>query len=447
MSMMGDAISHAVLPGLAGAFLLTVWIQGAVAPAIVEDSLAPEAAVALPGWLDALVRMDARAGPIMFIGAAFVGVLTAAFTQLVHRYGRVEENASMGVVFTTLFAIGLIMMVRAADKVDLDPGCVLYGAIELAPLDEVAVFGLAVPRAAATLAIVTIVDVLFVILFYKELKITSFDPTLATTLGIKANLMHYLLMTLVAVTTVAAFEAVGSILVVAMLIVPAAAAHLLTERLPSMLIVSVVIAAAGAAGGHVAAITVPTWFGFPDTSTAGSMAVVTGLLFTAALLFAPRHGTLSKLGHRVALSVRIVREDILGLLYRLDEHAIREPATQFAERIREALPVSRLTTRVALGGLVRRGLVRHDDDCFRMTPAGRELASGLVRSHRLWESYLVKHLALPADHVHPTAMRLEHVTGETMRESLAAQSDNPETDPHGQSIPPPRERPEEGEGD
>jgi manganese/zinc/iron transport system permease protein len=450
MSMMGDAISHAVLPGLAGAFLLTVWVQGALAPAIVEDGIGPEAARALPGWLDVLVQMDARSGPIMFIGAAFVGVLTAAFTQLVHRFGRVEENASMGVVFTTLFAVGLIMMVQAADKVDLDPGCVLYGAIELVPLDEVAVFGLAVPRAAATLAIVMVVDVLFVIAFYKELKITSFDPTLATTLGIKANLMHYLLMTLVAITTVAAFEAVGSILVVAMLIVPAAAAHLLTERLPSMLITSVIIAAAGAAGGHLAAITVPTWFGYPDTSTAGSMAVVTGLLFTVALLFAPRHGTVSRLIRRIELGRRIVREDILGLLYRLDEHAIREPASECAERIHGALPVSRITSRIALASLVRRGLVIRGDDRLEMTPAGREVASGLVRSHRLWESYLVKHLALPADHVHATAMRLEHVTGEAMREHLAAHADHPETDPHGQSIPPPpspHERPEDGEAD
>ena len=116
MSMMGDAISHAVLPGLAIAFLVT----------------------------------NSRESLPMFIGAAIVGVLTALFTQWINRFGRVEESASMGVVFTSLFAIGLILIVRAADHVDLDPGCVLYGAIEMVPLDIRNVFGFEIPRAVVT---------------------------------------------------------------------------------------------------------------------------------------------------------------------------------------------------------------------------------------------------------------------------------------------------------
>src|SRR5688500_18404044 len=242
MSMMGDAISHAVLPGLAIAFLIT----------------------------------GSRASLPMFIGAAIVGVLTALFTQWVNRFGKVEESASMGVVFTTLFAIGLILLVRAADKVDLDPGCVLYGAIELVPLDLRELFGMEIPRAVVMLGIVFIVDILFVLIFYKELKISSFDPELATTLGLNSTVMHYLLMTLVAVTTVASFESVGSILVVAMLIVPAATAHLLTDRLPTMILVSAIIGLLSAALGQFAALTVPTWFGYSDTNTAGMMAVVAG---------------------------------------------------------------------------------------------------------------------------------------------------------------------------
>src|SRR5687768_3645053 len=270
MSMMGDAISHAVLPGLAIAFLVT----------------------------------HSRESLPMFIGAAIVGVLTALFTQWINRFGRVEESASMGVVFTSLFAIGLILIVRAADHVDLDPGCVLYGAIEMVPLDVRNVFGFQVPRAVVTLAIVFAANLLFVLLFYKELKISSFDPELATTLGMNATVMHYLLMTFTAITTVAAFESVGSILVVAMLIVPAAAAHLLTDRLASMIVVSLVLAVLSALGGHVAALTVPTWFGFSDTSTAGMMAVVAGVLFTVAMLAAPRHGVISKLVHRAMLTLR-----------------------------------------------------------------------------------------------------------------------------------------------
>lgn len=265
MSMMGDAISHAVLPGLALAFLVT----------------------------------GTRASLTMFIGAAIVGVLTAVFTQWISRFGKVDEGASMGIVFTSLFALGLLLIVQAADHVDLDPGCVLYGAIELTPLDVVwrpEVFGavLEVPRAALVLTGVMLLNLVFIIAFYKELKISSFDAELATTMGINANMMHYLLMTLVAVTTVAAFEAVGSIIVIAMLIVPAAAAHLLTDRLSIMVTISAIIAVASALLGHLSALIVPRWFGFESTSTSGMMAVVAGLIFTVVLLCAPKYGILVK---------------------------------------------------------------------------------------------------------------------------------------------------------
>lgn len=265
MSMMGDAISHAVLPGLAIAFLVT----------------------------------GARSSLFMFIGAAIVGVLTAVFTQWISKFGNVDRGASMGIVFTTLFAVGLLLIVQAADQVDLDPSCVLYGAIELTPLDVVwqpELFGVAleVPRAALVLAGVTLLNLGFVLLFFKELRISSFDPELASTMGFNANLMHYLLMSLVAVTTVAAFEAVGSIIVIAMLIVPAAAAHLLTDRLGPMVLISFLVAALSAGLGHLSALVLPGWIGFESTSTAGMMAVMAGLLFSLALLLAPHHGVLAK---------------------------------------------------------------------------------------------------------------------------------------------------------
>ena len=401
MSMMGDAISHAVLPGLAVAFLVT-------------------------GTRDSLP---------MFIGAAVVGVLTAVFTQWVNRFGKVEESASMGVVFTALFAIGLILIVRAADSVDLDPGCVLYGAIEMVPLDLRSVFGLQVPRAVFALACVFALDVLFVVMLYKELKISSFDPELATTLGMNATVMHYLLMTFTAITTVAAFESVGSILVVAMLIVPAAAAHLLTERLGAMILVSLVLAALSALLGHVGAITVPTWFGYPDTSTAGMMGVAAGVLFTIALLASPKHGIISRMLARVVLSMRIAREDMLGLMYRLEElRGGGEPYTAAATMLREGKGVGRFTSAVAIRDMLRRRQVSRTAGGYRLTEQGRVAARLLVRSHRLWEDYLKKHLNLPIDHVHAPAERLEHVTSPAMREELDA--DRPATDPQGKSIPP-----------
>jgi len=269
MSMMGDAISHAVLPGLAIAFLVT----------------------------------GARTSLAMFIGAAVVGILTAVFTQWISSWGKVDRGASMGIVFTTLFAIGLLLIVQAADHVDLDPGCLLYGAIELTPLDVAWEFTIGsvrveVPRAALVIGVVMLLNLGIAVALFKEFRISSFDPELATTQGISANFMHYLLMTQVAVTTVAAFEAVGSIIVIAMLVTPAATAHLLTDRLGRMLAIAALVGVLSAALGHYLALTVPPWFGFESTTTSGMMAVATGLFFVAAWLFAPRYGWLTSIWQR-----------------------------------------------------------------------------------------------------------------------------------------------------
>lgn len=246
MSMMGDAISHAVLPGLAIAFLLT----------------------------------GSRSSLGMFVGAAVVGVMTAVFTQWISQFGKVDRGAAMGVVFTTLFAAGLVLIVQAADHVDLDPGCVLYGALEFTPLEIGLVLGgIEIPQAFIKMCSILLLNVVVISLMYKEFVISSFDPSLAATLNMHPNVMHYTLMTLVSVTVVAAFEAVGSIIVIAMLIGPPSAAYLLSSRLSIMLVLSAVFATLAAVGGHVGALVVPPLLGFDGTSTSGMMATVSGLLF------------------------------------------------------------------------------------------------------------------------------------------------------------------------
>jgi manganese/zinc/iron transport system permease protein len=261
MSMMGDAISHAVLPGLAVAFLIT----------------------------------GSRASVAMFIGAAIVGVLTAVFTQWIIRFGNVDRGAAMGIVFTTLFAIGLLLIVRAADHVDLDPGCVLYGAIELTPIDEVRLGGVWVPRAAVVLAAVLLLNLAIIAGLFKELRLSAFDPALSDTLGFSSQVLHYLQMTMVAVTTVASFEAVGSIIVIAMLIVPPATALLLTRRLVPAMVIAAAVAVVAAFLGHLAAMTVPTWLGFEkNTTSSGMMATAVGGLFLLAWLFSPSDGLISR---------------------------------------------------------------------------------------------------------------------------------------------------------
>jgi manganese/zinc/iron transport system permease protein len=400
MSMMGDAISHAVLPGLALAFIIT----------------------------------GSRGSMAMLLGAAAIGILTALLIQGVTKLSGLDQGASMGVIFTTLFALGLILIRQAADHVDLDPGCVLYGAIELTPLDTRSLFGVEIPQAAITTGAMLLINILFVLAFYKELKVTSFDPSLATTLGINANFMHYLLMTLVAATTVAAFESVGSILVIAMLIVPGATAHLLTDRLSHMLVISMAVAALAALLGHVGAITIPTWFGFTDTSTAGMMAVAVGGIFLAAFLLAPRHGVLSRLLHQARLSLQITRDDLLGLLYRYQELAPADAVPINDADLREAMPAG-YAVRMASWQLLRRQQIMHHKGGFSLTASGKTAAKELVRSHRLWEAYLCDKKGFCAADVHFTAHQLEHFTDRDMRQQLEEEAGHPATDPHHREIP------------
>lgn len=391
MSLLGDALSHAVLPGLVVAFVLS-------------------------GSLN-IVSMAA--------GALLVGLLTTVLVETLHRHGGVAEDASMGVVFTSLFALGVILIKRYARTVDLDPDCVLNGVLELAEFNTVSLAGYELPRALVTIAPVLLLNVAFIVLFWKELLVSSFDPALATAMGIRAGLIRYLLMALVAVTAVASFEQVGSILVVAMLIVPGATAHLFSDRLRNMLWISAGIAIASAVLGHAAAV-------YFDTNTAGTMSVVVGLFYLVAVFFSPHYGILSTLVRNLQTSLRIVREDLLGMLYRLEELAVERPLTP--REARKAVGGG-LPARLGLRSLLRRGHARRDAEGLRLTDAGRQQAAQLVRSHRLWEAYLVEHLGLPPDHVHEPAMRMEHFIDEDLQERLSGEVAETTTDPHGREIP------------
>lgn len=401
-SMMGDAISHTVLPGLAIAFLVT-------------HSREP-----LP----------------MFIGAVVIGLLTALAVQWVQRLGRMDSGTSMGVVFTTLFAVGIVLMSSdLLHSVDLDANCVLYGNVDTAAANVI--FNeRAVPREIWTLGGVLGLNALLIGLFYKQFKVSAFDPALADSLGISSRAMHYLLMTMTAVTTVAAFEVVGSIIVIAMLIVPAATAYLLTDRFGWMFVWAVVFGVLAAALGTVAAVTVPTWFGYKDTVSAGSMAVVGGLLFIGVWFVSPRHGLISKQLHRAALSLRVLREDVLGLLYRLEEMQVANRADGSSGFVRRVLGAGPIASRLAFGALKRRGLICAVSGVYELTDDGRARARRLVRTHRLWESYLAHHMQIPLDHVHAPAEVLEHVTTDDMQDRLADETAQPTYDPHGKRVPP-----------
>ena len=402
-SMMGDAISHAVLPGVAIAFLITA----------TRDPL------------------------VMLAGAIIIGIFTTVLVDFVQRAGRTEIGASMGIVFTTLFALGLVLIRIFADDVLIDPHVVIYGSIELSYLDQVSLWGWSVPRGAVINGGSLLINVVLFLLFYKELKLTAFDEPLAAAMGFRPRLVQGVLMAMTAATAVAAFETVGSILVVAMIIVPGATAWILTDRYGPMLIWTLVVGVMTAALGHVMALIVPGWFGFEGMSTSGSMAVMSGILFTAAWILSPRHGLLAAWRRRMRLSRRIVMEDILGLLYRYDERADAESAGLTLGDVREALAVSPSLVNRAFRRVRSEGQISIDGESLQLTDSGRTTARSLIRTHRLWERFLWERLGLRPDHIHGTADRLEHFTSPDMIDALAEHDDG--EDPHGRPIPPAEE--------
>jgi len=389
LSLMGDAISHSVLPGLVIAFLVA----------------------------------SSRSPLVMFAGAAVAGVVTVILVELVKKLGRVEPGAAMGVVFSVLFALGVLLLEgAAADAVDLDAECVLHGQLETlawygAPAGWAGLWSMdtidAVPRQVWTLSGACALALIFVTALFKELRIAAFDPALATTQGYHAEFLHYLLMIFVAGATVASFEAVGSILVIAMLICPAATARLLTDRLRTQIALSAVLALAAGVLGYGAATLVPGLFGKDSVNAAGMMAVVAGALLAVAAVAAPGRGVIATALRRRGIARSIERDDALARLYRAGERG--DPVLAIPNRARRSLE--------------RAGLAEPAGGGVRLTAEGERAAADLVRRHRLWETYLVERAGLAADHVHSVAERLEHLE--------AVRPEGGETtDPHGRPIPP-----------
>lgn len=328
MSLLGDAISHAVLPGIVIAFLLTNSVSS---------------------W------------PVV-LGAGAVGLLTVFLIETLRRTRRIRADASIAVVFPALFALGVLLVAQYAEHKDLDQDCVLYGEIAYAPLDTVGIGGVEVSQPLLTLAIVAGLNLLFVVVLYKELKLATFDAALAATLGISPVVVHYLLMGVVSLTTVASFDSVGAILVVAFLIVPPAAAHLLTDRLKVMLALAALIGVAGSTAGYFLARAI-------DASIAGSMAVAMGAIFLLVWLFARREGIFGRMIRR-----RRTRESLAQALIvsRLD----RAPAS--ADAVARDLAWPRRRVREVAEALARDGLVAREGEVLRPTHDGLAFARGVV---------------------------------------------------------------------
>ncbi len=252
-AMLTDAISHSIVFGVVVVWLLTQQLSG----------------------------------PVQLIGAALAGVLTVILTEALARSKLVKMDAAIGLVFPALFALGVLLISLFARDVHLHAESVLLGEIGFVWLNTVTLWGQRVPVAVATLGAVLAINLAFVLAFWKELKIASFDPGLAAALGFMPGALHYAILTLTSVTAVAAFDAVGVILFVAFVIVPPATAYLLTHRLWVMLVLAVALSMAACVSGYVLA---QRW----NVSIGGMMASMTGVWFVLALLLAPGRGLVAQ---------------------------------------------------------------------------------------------------------------------------------------------------------
>ncbi len=336
-SLQSDAISHSVLFGIVVCFFLVRSLDS----------------------------------PLLIVGAVATGILTVVLSELLLRTGLLKEDSSIGLVFPFLFSLAVILISLYAADIHIDTDAVLTGEVGLAPFDRWQPGGVDLgPKAAWSMGAIAAVNLVLVVLFFKELKLSTFDPGLASSLGFQPGLIHYVLMVMVSLTAVGAFDSVGSVLVVALMIAPAATASLLTDSLGKRIAVTVAVGAVGAGAGVAAAFAL-------DTSIAGTMAAAAGLIFTAAFFLSPRYGVVSK-----ALVQRERRWVFAG--YTLGVHLLAHEGTKEQEResgvahLQDHLRWKPAYARRVVETAVRGGLVVRDGSRLLLTPLGRETVRSLM---------------------------------------------------------------------
>ena len=336
-ALVSDAISHAILPGIVVAFFFTRDLNS----------------------------------PLLLLAAAATGVLAVVLIEALIRSRLVPEDASIGLVFPALFSIGVILISRYAGGVHLDTDSVLLGELAFAPFDRLLLGGIDLgPRALWTMGTILILNLVVIGLAWKELKLATVDAGLATLLGFSPALIHYSLMTLVSITAVGAFDAVGSILVVALMIAPPATAYLLVDRFAPMLWLGAVVAAVSAVLGYGVAFLL-------DVSIAGSMAGACGLLFAFAFLFAPRRGLLAQGRRRAVQRLDLgVRMLVVHLLHHQDTEAAEEECG--LSGLHRHLKWSVGRTQQVVREAEQKSLVERSGELLRATDAGRRLAEAAV---------------------------------------------------------------------
>ena len=331
LSMVSDAISHSVLLGIVLAFF------------IVKDV----------------------GSPLLIAGAALFGVITVFAVEFLSGTGLVKNDDAVGIVFPMFFALAVVLITKFARNVHLDTDIVLMGEVIIAPLNRTEFLGMDLPKAFVQMGILFIVNLLFIIIFFKELKITTFDKGFAKLAGFSSVALFYALMTLSSLTAVTAFDAVGAILVVSFLITPGAAAYLISKDLKVMIAISVGYAVINSIIGYVISLLM-------NVSMSGMTAAVAGVTFLITFLF-NREGLIT------AIFIRLKRKSELKpelFLTHIGNHSGKKEELEELGlgSIRDHLKWKQAEVDKIAGRLIRRGLIRIDinKNIYDLTERGRE---------------------------------------------------------------------------
>lgn len=379
MALIGDALSHAILPGVVVGFLV--------------------AGYSILGF---------------FTGSVIAGLLAAVLITWIQRNVSTQEDAAIGIVFTSMFAIGVmgISWLTHQEGVHLDLKDFLFGNV----------LGISNEDLWLTFSVMTF-TMICVVAFYRFLFITTFESVVAKTLGFSVKTIHYFLMLLLSFAVVASLQSVGVILVVAMLITPASTAYLLTQRLSTMVWISALVGLISAVMGLLVAV-------FLETTPGPAMTVMATLIYLLAVLFAPNKGLISRSLIQRSKRTKILREDILKQAVRLTEKRALS-----LESLSEKLERPQWKIKNQVRRLIQKGLLKSGETGLGVTDEGLEVGYQLIRAHRLWETYLVEKVGLSEDQIHEDAENIEHLLPEEILEEVSTTLGNPRRDPHGSLIP------------
>ncbi|MCL4118243.1 UNVERIFIED_CONTAM: hypothetical protein GTU68_012144 [Idotea baltica] len=379
MALIGDALSHAILPGIVVAFIFVGY-----------STLG------------------------FFVGSVVAGLVAASFITWIQTRLQTKNDAAIGIVFTAMFSLGVmgISWISKEQAVHLDLKDFLFGNV----------LGVSDEDLYLTLGI-TLYVVLSIIIFYRYLFMSTFQPVIAETMGMSTKLIHYFLMLLLSFAVVASLRTVGVILVVAMLITPASTALLLTNRLKQVVTLSALVGLISAVAGLVLAIVF-------DTTPGPAMAVVATILYLIAALFSPSQGLVFKHRRSLQLRQRIRFEDILKHSAKLEKEG-----KVSIHKLLDKIELSRKGLDRLLHLLAKQGLVKSQGDTLTLTDSGLTEANRLVRAHRLWETYLVDQIGLSEEQIHEEAEKYEHLLTDEILDEVDKELGYPTTDPHGSPIP------------